>query len=330
MKQASPSYGSPVSTLAPLLDPGTPEPFDGTSESWNALSTLGRERRRKCEMRSAASDMVLSPGFVKVISQKITRSDLLEKLAALRPGSTEVGEGFRALALERPLGGVSSQPQGMRKLGAGVSGTAYAVRLSKDFVSDGKNFGRDFVFKAMLCIDPRRLIPDDLYRKDDCSPEEAIEGQKSRIRKEYQMAASLKDTSQVMRVHGLVQIDDQFGILSEKIEGPTVFEVIRQSRRALEVGDVSPEDYLALGRVMLADVLIGASRFADEGIVHQDISHNNIIYDRNQKMFRLIDMGKGARRGSPAAWAPRATSIHVSWRTTKEMCTARPNCSCIS
>ncbi|CAM4012670.1 serine/threonine protein kinase [Paracidovorax anthurii] len=303
LTRTSSSYDSPTSNLASLLDPTTPVLRDGASDSWHALRSLGHERRRKGEIRSATSDVVLSPRLVKVISQNITRRDLREKLAALKPGSAEVGKGFTAVALERPRKGSSGASPGLRPLGAGASGTAYAVRLSENFVRDGKDFGRDFVFKAMLCTDPANPIPRHLYdaHADDAPGlAEAIENEKARIGKEYQMAASLEDTSQVMRVYGLVQIGDKFGILSEKIEGPTVHGVIGKAHRALESGAVSPGEYLTLARTMVADVLIGASRFADEGVVHQDISHNNVIYDENQKMFRLIDMGKGDEEGEPS------------------------------
>ncbi|MGN3937734.1 serine/threonine protein kinase [Xanthomonas citri pv. mangiferaeindicae] len=37
----------------------------------------------------------------------------------------------------------------------------------------------------------------------------------------------------------------------------------------------------------------------DAGIVHQDISHNNVMYDQPTKIFRLIDMGLGSEEGDP-------------------------------
>ncbi|MCC4602563.1 protein kinase domain-containing protein [Xanthomonas campestris] len=52
---------------------------------------------------------------------------------------------------------------------------------------------------------------------------------------------------------------------------------------------------------LMADVLIALSRCEEIGIVHQDVSHNNVMYDRSNKMFRLIDMGLGGEEGESAS-----------------------------
>ncbi len=307
LSTSSPSPGpktfpSPSSSLAALLDPPTPVARHRSSESWNAAMALGKERRLQSVMRSTSPGVVLSPRLVRKLSQQSSAPNLTERLAALKPGAAEISNGFTAVALEPARDGEALDSQGMRRLGKGAAGTAYAVRLAENFWRDGKDCGRDFVFKTMLCTDPANPLSRKFYDallKGTDSLADAIEKEKARIYKEYQVASSLGDTAQVMRVHGLVQIGALFGILAEQIEGPTVHQVIDWSRQALQQQSIEPLDYLALGRQMVADVLIGAARFADEGVVHQDISHNNVLYDERQKMFRLIDMGLGSEEGEP-------------------------------
>lgn len=289
--------------LAALLDPPTPVSRHKPSDSWNAPMALGNERRLHSIMRSTSPGVVISPRLVRRLSLQSNIPDLAERLAALKPGAAEISNGFTAVALDRSWEGSSDSAQGMRRLGSGAFASAYAVSLAENFWRDGKDCGRDFVFKAMLCTDPENPVFKKFFHTlpaGENSLSDAIEQEKAKICKEYQVAASLGDTAQIMRVYGLVQIDALFGILLEKIEGPTVLQVIGQSRHALDQGTIQPLDYLALGRQMVADVLIGASRFADEGLVHQDISHNNVIYDEHQKMFRLIDMGLGCEEGEPS------------------------------
>ncbi|GKS91518.1 XopAU family type III secretion system effector serine/threonine kinase [Acidovorax sp. SUPP2539] len=297
------AFPSPPSILASLLDPPTPVSRHRTSDPWNALSALGKERRLQSMKRSTSPGVVLSPRLVNELSQQGGMPERMERLAALKPGAAEISNGFAAIALEPSCEGLPQAAHCMQRLGVGASGVAYAVRLAENFWREGKDCGRDFVFKAMLCTDPghpmsRRFF--DTLPEGANSLADAIEQEKAKIYKEFQVAASLGETAQVMRVYGLVQIDALFGILLEKIEGPAVHQVIDRSRHALDQGFIRPVDYLALGRQMLADVLIGASRFADEGLVHQDISHNNVIYDEHQKMFRLIDMGLGREEGEPS------------------------------
>ncbi|WP_284401957.1 XopAU family type III secretion system effector serine/threonine kinase [Acidovorax sp. SUPP2825] len=295
------AFPSPSSSLAALLDPPTPVARHRSSDSWNAALALGQERRLQSVMRSTSPGVVLSPRLVRKLSQQCSAPDLMDRLAALKPGAADIGNGFTVVALEPSSDDTSRPAHSLRRLGTGAAGTAYAVRLSENFWRDGRDCGRDFVFKAMLCTDPANPTSRKLYDtlEEGADPADAIEQEKAKIHKEYQVAAALGDTAQVMRVYGLVQIGSLFGILAEKIEGPKVSQVIDRSRQALNQGDIEPLEYLALAWEMVADVLIGASRFADEGVVHQDISHNNVLYDERQKMFRLIDMGLGGEKGEP-------------------------------
>ncbi|WOI45082.1 XopAU family type III secretion system effector serine/threonine kinase [Acidovorax sp. BLS4] len=295
------AFSSPPSILTALLDPPTPVARHRASDSWNAALALGQERRLQSVMRSTSPGVVLSPRLVRKLSQQCSAPDLVERLAAMKPGAADIGNGFTAVALEPSGDGTSHAAQGLRRLGAGAAGTAYAVRLSENFWRDGRDCGRDFVFKAMLSTDPANPASRTLYDtlEEGADPTDAIAQEKAKIHKEYQVAVALGNTAQVMRVYGLVQIGSLFGILAEKIEGPKVSQVIDLSRQALNQGDIKPLEYLALAWEMVADVLIGASRFADEGVVHQDISHNNVLYDERQKMFRLIDMGLGVEKGEP-------------------------------
>ncbi|WAT14140.1 serine/threonine protein kinase [Xanthomonas fragariae] len=292
-------------TLASLLDPPTPGSHSPPSDLSHASDILRNERQRTRDLRYVQQDVVLSLRTVRSLAANSQRPEVIERLSTMKPGALEIENGFLPVRLE---GAHDSDPrtlQGMRPIGSGASGSAYAVRLAEDFWRAGENCGRDFVFKAMLCSDPRKPIPCDLYTshlQDISNPKELVSLEKSKIYKEYQMIVSLDAGSRVMRAYGLVQIDNVFGILLEKIKGITVGNIIASAGPALKEGRITASDYLAVGRQLMADVLIAVSCCEDMGIVHQDISHNNVMYDEPGKMFRLIDMGLGGEEGD----APRA------------------------
>ena len=289
-------------TLASLLDPPTPGSHSPPSDLSHASDILRNERQRTRDLRYVQQDVVLSLRTVRSLAANSQRPEVIERLSTMKPGALEIENGFLPVRLE---GAHDSDPrtlQGMRPIGSGASGSAYAVRLAEDFWRAGENCGRDFVFKAMLCSDPRKPIPCDLYTshlQDISNPKELVSLEKSKIYKEYQMIVSLDAGSRVMRAYGLVQIDNVFGILLEKIKGITVGNIIASAGPALKEGRITASDYLAVGRQLMADVLIAVSCCEDMGIVHQDISHNNVMYDEPGKMFRLIDMGLGGEEGEP-------------------------------
>ncbi|PPU82700.1 serine/threonine protein kinase [Xanthomonas populi] len=255
-------------------------------------------------MRYVQQDVVLSPRTVKSLAAKSQRPEVIKRLSSLKPGAMEIENGFLPVHLEAAHGSDAPTLQGMQPIGNGASGATYSVRLAEDFWRAGKNYGRNFVFKAMLCPNSQNPIPSDLYTaqyQDDTSNlEELVSLEKARIYKEYQMTVSLDAGSRVMRAYGLAQIDNVFGILLENIHGVTVGHLIACARPALEQGTITASEYLAMGRQLIIDALIAVSCCEDMGIVHQDISHNNVMYDEHRKMFRLIDMGLGGEEGEPA------------------------------
>lgn len=221
----------------------------------------------------------------------------------MKPGSAEIQEGFLPVKLARSFDSLSPDKPAKRLLGSGAYGTAYAVRLSENFFCNGIDHGREFVFKAMLCTNPSNPIPRMLYARLPDGHHLPIAlavkvlKEKVRICKEFQIAASLAHTARVMQVYGLVQIGDEFGILAEKINGETVRDLLKKSVEGLRKGVITPQEHLGFAGQVVADVLIGLSRFADEGVTHLDVSHNNVLYDKDKRHFKLIDMGKGREEG---------------------------------
>lgn len=299
------SYRRSISFMSGHRVPEKPRvPFD-PSESGRADRMLSAARRYR---RQASGDQIsfdtLSPSLVAMLSQEPINQTLAAALAAMKPGVAEADAGFRQVRLAGSPTSLDTAQSLKQRLGSGRYGTAYAVRLSEDLIKNGKNLGREFVFKAMLRTDPRDPIPRELYapiRGDLTSNVAAIESliqeKKQFIVNEFKTSAALTRTAHVMQVYELVEIDGEFGILCEKINGENVGELIDKGMTGLEAAVITDQEYVDLAKQVVADVLIAIARCADEGVAHSDISISNVMYDRDQKIFKLIDMGNGTEIG---------------------------------
>ncbi|MCC8496583.1 XopAU family type III secretion system effector serine/threonine kinase [Xanthomonas hortorum pv. vitians] len=304
IQKSSPYSNLPV--LASLLDPPTPGSLALAPYPSSASGILRNERMRTRDMRYRQQDVVLSPRTIRHLATNSPRPELMKRLSLLKPGVLEIENGFLPVRLEGTHNSDAQSLKDMQPIGRGASGRAYAVRLAEDFWRSEENCGRDFVFKAMLNPDPKDPIPINLYEKrfqqHASDPRDPVSLHKAHIYREYQMTVSLDTRSPVMRAYGLVQIDNVFGMLLEKINGITVSNLIKLMRPALQQGTITAPEYLDMARQLITDVLIALSCCEDMGIVHQDVSHNNVIYDVSKKMFRLIDMGLGGEEGEPTRY----------------------------
>ncbi|OOW73097.1 serine/threonine protein kinase [Xanthomonas axonopodis pv. martyniicola] len=293
--------GSP--TWACLLETPARTSALAGADSNDAFQNLRNARRLVSEMRHARQHVVLSPRLVKALTSRSERPDLIQKLSALKPGALDVDTGFLKVTLETGHAGTAGTLDAMPTVGTGASASTYAVRLAEDLWQGEQHCGRDFIFKALLCTNPQRPIPMTLYDPatvaDAPTLQERIAERRAMIFQEYQMIRSVDAVPYIVHAHGVVQIEHTFGILLEKIDGISVRSMIGRARTALQQGAISAMEYLGLARQLMADVLVGIACCEDAGIVHQDISHNNVMYDQPTKIFRLIDMGLGSEEGDP-------------------------------
>ncbi|KHS08183.1 serine/threonine protein kinase [Xanthomonas phaseoli pv. phaseoli] len=293
--------GSP--TWACLLETPARTSALAGADSNDAFQNLRNARRLVSEMRHARQHVVLSPRLVKALTSRSERPDLIQKLSALKPGALDVDTGFLKVTLETGHAGTAGTLDAMPTVGTGASASTYAVRLAEDLWQGEQHCGRDFIFKALLCTNPQRPIPLTLYDPatvaDAPTLQERIAERRAMIFQEYQMIRSVDAVPYIVHAHGVVQIEHTFGILLEKIDGISVRSMIGRARTALQQGAISAMEYLGLARQLMADVLVGIACCEDAGIVHQDISHNNVMYDQPTKIFRLIDMGLGSEEGDP-------------------------------
>lgn len=265
---------------------------------------LKKERKYKAEMGASFRADTLSPHLAAMIGKISSNETLIDRIADMAPGGAEIRAGFLPVKLARSFDSLSPDKPAKERLGSGRYGIVYAVRLLEDFiVGKNVNHGRDFVFKAMLSTDRDNPLSQILYSRlpDDHTPddlEKAVSLEMGTIFNEFKIAASLAHTSRVMQVYGLVQIGDEFGILAEKINGETAQNLLKKSLEGLRKGTITAQEYLTFAGQAVGDVLVGISRFADQGVTHLDISHNNVLYDKNLKHFKLVDMGKGREQGA--------------------------------
>lgn len=220
------------------------------------------ERERVRDTRYFRQEVALSPRMLRSITYKCQRPELIKSLEALKPGAMEIEDGFLPVQLEAVYEGEPLSLHDMKPIGSGKAGSAYVVRLANEFERAGEKCGRDFVFKAMLCTDPDNMMPGRLKHllvQGTDVPKELVSLEKASTYKEYQMAASLDAGSCVIRAYGLVQMNDVFGILLEKIEGITVRDLIVHASAALKQSKITASEYLDLARQLMADVLIAVS-----------------------------------------------------------------------
>ncbi|RBE13199.1 serine/threonine protein kinase [Xanthomonas oryzae pv. oryzae] len=305
LSSRSPRLGTQpgLPTWACLLETPTRTSALAGADSSDAFQNLRNARRLVRDMRHARQHVVLSPRLVKSLTSRSERPDLIQKLSALKPGALDVDSGFLRVRLETGHTGTAGTLDVMPTVGSGASASTYAVRLAEDLWQDGQNCGRAFIFKALLRTNPQQPAPPTLSDPtcvvDAQALQQRIDAPKAMIFQEYQMIRSVDAVPYIVRAHGVVQIEHTFGILLEKIDGISVRSMIGRARRALQQGAITAMEYLGLARQLMADVLVGIACCEDAGIVHQDISHNNVMYDQPMKIFRLIDMGLGAEEGDP-------------------------------
>ncbi|NPT69131.1 hypothetical protein GS910_33605 [Paraburkholderia sp. RL16-012-BIC-B] len=261
----------------------------------------------------------LSPSMVTRFNREPIDENLAAKIAAMKRGMPETQSGFRRLTLALRVEPGDSPRPARNLMARNRAAAIYAVTLAESLTKNGRNYGRDFVFKALLRSDKDDPIPFDLYHRlpadrphDPAAVEDAVNAQKLKIIDEFQMGAALMQASRVMQVFEMVQIGEEFGILCEKIDGENVRTLVPKAARAIEDGIISGPEYLDLSRQALMDVLIGIARCTDEGVAHSDISHNNVMYDKKAKLFKLIDMGSGRETGQQK---PPGTAGYIDMRT---------------
>ena len=279
--------------------PGDPS----TPVSPGQMLREARKHRRQSSTDRMLFD-TLSPSMVARLNELPIKTTFASALAAMKPGVAEAASGFRDVKLAgspRSLGPAQTLKE---LLGSGRFGTAYAVTLAENLIKNGTNLGREFVFKALLRADPNNPLPADLYaglrgeEVDDAAARDAvIRAKKRQIVDEFQVASALAKTAHVMQVYDLIRIDDEFGILCEKINGENIGGLVKKSRAALDAVVITEREYLDIVKQAIADVLIAIARCDDEGVTHSDISPNNVMYDADEKMFKLIDMGNGREIG---------------------------------
>nr|WP_176709859.1 XopAU family type III secretion system effector serine/threonine kinase [Burkholderia cepacia] len=288
-----------ASPLSPIK-PRVPDDPTGSSVPREVLRGERKLTRNKTELVRNT----LSPGFVAELQGVPISDAMAAKIAAMKPGVAEAEAGFRRMKLAPSLGSPSSSQELSEELGKGAFGTVYAVTLAENLIKDGKNFGRDFVFKALLRPDRDKPIPPGLYTspgsdepRDAAEVEKEIHRRKQAIIQEFQITSALRQTSRVMQVYELAEIDGGFGVLSERINGANIGKVIDAFKVGLEAEAIRPEEHMNMVRQAISDVLVAIARCAEEGVVHADISPNNVMYDRDEKIFKLIDMGNGREIG---------------------------------
>ncbi|KVL13662.1 hypothetical protein WS95_03880 [Burkholderia sp. MSMB1826] len=264
-----------------------PLALEDPSEPASPVEMLKNERKHRRQRSTDLSPDTLSLNLVAHMGKTRIPDAIAAGLAALKPGAAEAQAGFRSVKLACSL---APGDQGLplkKELAAGAFGTVYAVTLAENLIKNGKDYGTEFAFKALLRTDPHAPDP------------AAIEARKQSIIQEFQISAALTKTSRVMQVYELAQIENEFGMLCEKINGESAGDIMRISKDALKYGFIDTNDYLQMVKRVISDVLVAVARCADEGVVHADISPNNVMYDREEKIFRLIDFGHGREPGQP-------------------------------
>ena len=164
-------------------------------------------------------------------------------------------------------GGVDSDPfmelqeyRRLERLGQGGFGTVY--RYHNDCLD------MDFAIK--------------IYDPVFVSPEEQAEGER-RFFREAKMMFTLNNTH-IARIYDAGRIDSKPYIRMELIDGYNLNDLHRQE------GNMGFE---RSSRVIL-HILAGLKNAHEHGVIHRDLRPNNVMFSKNERMFKIIDFGVSA------------------------------------
>ena len=91
------------------------------------------------------------------------------------------------------------------------------------------------------------------------------------------------ESKYIVKAYGSVEDNGTIYSILEYIEGYTLIEIIQEDElRNNILKNTSVED-------IFKTLLLGLKTLHDNGIIHRDISPNNIMYDKNSKTYKFID-----------------------------------------
>jgi len=107
----------------------------------------------------------------------------------------------------------------------------------------------------------------------------------SRVQREYELAKFLLDIDGVRQVYQLLENNNSLMLISEDIGGKTLKKAFLESQ--ISIDDINIEQRLIIA-IKISNAI---SQIHQHGIIHKDISPDNIVFNAKTEQVKVIDFG---------------------------------------
>jgi len=107
----------------------------------------------------------------------------------------------------------------------------------------------------------------------------------SRVKREYELAKFLLDIGGVRQVYQLIENNNSLMLISEDIGGQTLKRAFIES--SIPISDINIEQRLIIA-IKIANAI---NQIHQHGIIHKDISPDNIVFNTKTEQVKVIDFG---------------------------------------
>jgi serine/threonine protein kinase len=165
---------------------------------------------------------------------------------------------------------------------------AYPCRLEEDlsgFQKGAKPLGEGYFGKTYACTDVQghKLV----LKQPIGEP-----GDKALL-KEAKAYKAVGDHPNIAKCHGVGQVGNEAGLILEHIEGKTATDAMSEMRLRYDKGEITPEEYWAVVRYTLKQMVAAQQHMAKAGITHNDLRLDNVMIESATGQVKVIDLGLG-------------------------------------
>ena len=153
--------------------------------------------------------------------------------------------------------------------------------LNAGYEANEELFNNDatVIYRGVRAIDQKNVIIKTL-KKSYPSSKEIL-----RVKREYELSKYLLNIDGVRQVYELIENNNSLMLVSEDIGGKTLKKTFLQP--TVTVSEIDIEERLAIA-IKIANAL---SHIHHHGIIHKDISPDNIVYNPATEQVKIIDFG---------------------------------------
>ncbi|MBL8797926.1 MAG: protein kinase [Planctomycetia bacterium] len=117
------------------------------------------------------------------------------------------------------------------------------------------------------------------------------------LESEVQMFQKIGDHPNIVRCLGVQKIGENKGLVLEELNGGDLKDAHQTMRKQLKEGALSHVDYWGTMQYTMLSMVRAVGHLHQQGIVHNDIKPENIMFDAESGQVKLIDLGTLRQKG---------------------------------